>query len=117
MIILLPFPDMKLSPNRKHGNHWGKTQTAKKSAFDTAYYATKDAMAKQQVARHATTLEISFIEPDKRRRDIDNLLSASKASIDGMCKALNIDDHQFDVIKLKRGYQKGDGKLLIRLCD
>lgn len=40
-------------------------------------------------------LDIMFYKPDKRRRDLDNCLSAFKAGLDGISLAVGIDDSKF----------------------
>ena len=39
---------------------------------------------------------IEFYPPDKRKRDIDNMLASSKAGIDGIAQAIGIDDSIFN---------------------
>lgn len=117
MLIKLPFPDMRLSPNRKNGKHWSSTNTIKKAAFECAYYLTREAMASENYKSIPTYMEITFIAPDRRKRDLDNLLSSCKSQIDGICKALGVDDSIFEKIILIRGYgvcksDKGSGLLI-----
>ena len=40
-------------------------------------------------------VKFTFHPSNKRRRDIDNLISATKAHRDGIADALNIDDSRF----------------------
>lgn len=115
MIIELPFPDSRLSPNRKNGTHWSKTDEVKKQAFEYAYYATQEAIASQKFSGIPIELEMIFVAPDLRKRDLDNMLASSKAYIDGMCAALKIDDYIFEKIILRRGYEKGKGRLVVKL--
>jgi Holliday junction resolvase RusA-like endonuclease len=103
MILILDYPDMALSPNRKNGKYWGSTINAKKNARDTAYYATK-AQLKGTLPDANWSLKITYMQTDKRHRDLDNLLSASKHAIDGMAKALNVDDKRFRPITLDVAY-------------
>lgn len=117
MLIILPFPDMSLSPNRKNGKHWGATKQAKDNRFQYAYYATKEAMAQQVKPAHISALEISFIEPDRRKRDLDNMLSSIKQDIDAICKAIGIDDRVFEVVKLQRTYKKDNGQIIVRVGE
>lgn len=113
MVICLPFPDMSLSPNRKNGKHWTSTKKAKDTRYQCAYYATREAMAHEKPPTHITALEISFIEPDRRKRDLDNMLSSIKQDIDAICAAIGTDDKNFDTVTLKRGYSKSAGSLII----
>jgi len=115
MIIKLDFPDFTLSPNRKNGKHWTSTKKAKDNRYQCAYYATKQALVAFKLPANTNTLKIIFIEPDKRRRDIDNCLSSVKSDIDGICAALGIDDKIFDTVILSRGYCKGLGQMIVEL--
>lgn len=111
MIITLPWPDMSLMPNRKNGRHWGGTQAAKAQARQDGYYAAKIAHNGQIVLGDTVPLRITFAAPDKRHRDLDNLLACAKPHIDGIAQALGVDDRQFRPITvdathdtLKAGY-------------
>lgn len=53
--------------------------------------------------------------PDRRMRDLDNLL---KSTLDALTKAgVWLDDSQVDRIELVRGCVVKDGKLLVRITD
>jgi crossover junction endodeoxyribonuclease RusA len=93
--LTLPFPDPSLSPNRKHGKHWSKTNSAKVAAKETAFYLTKQASAGYIPPAGFIPLSIVFVTPDKRHRDADNMLAASKPAIDGIALALNVNDTRF----------------------
>lgn len=98
MIIKLPFPPSELMPNRKNGKHWGSTNDVKKGARETAHKATKSLMEAWKEPEGNIPLSILFIAPDKRHRDLDNLLAASKAALDGVAEALGVDDKRFKPI-------------------
>lgn len=105
--IILPYPASELMPNRKNGKHWGSTVKAKDNARDYAYYATLAALRTNNVPVGDTLpLIINFIAADKRKRDADNLLAASKSALDGIAKALKVDDSRFEPITISRGYDK-----------
>jgi len=94
IVIRLPFPHASLFPNRKNGHHWSKTNDIKESQKSHAYYATKGAGS--FVAPDGDIpISLLFLTPDKRKRDADNMLAASKALIDGMAAALGVDDSRF----------------------
>ena len=119
--IKLPFPNGKLSPNRAKGMHWGATSSLKGRQFDDAYTATYEAI-------HAITaaiwtpligevpITVTFNEPDKRMRDLDNLLSASKSAIDGIATALTINDKHFSPITIKRGEVIKGGSMTVEVA-
>jgi crossover junction endodeoxyribonuclease RusA len=92
-------------PNRKNGKHWGATSKVKHQAIHDAFYATKEAFKTHVLHTNGLIpLNITFVQSDKRHRDLDNLLAASKPAIDGIAKALNVDDSIFEPITIKRGY-------------
>lgn len=105
-VITLPYPNMNLSPNKKHGKHWTVTQSAKKSAFEQGFYMAKVCYASVKCEIEPTPLKITFVQSDKRKRDLDNLLSASKAVIDGIAQGMGLNDSLFEPITLMRGYNK-----------
>jgi crossover junction endodeoxyribonuclease RusA len=105
MIINLPWPDPSLSPNRKNGRHWGAVNAAKGKRLADARLLTLQAMSCAGYVPPAGTLALSitFHAPDKRRRDLDNLLAAMKADFDGISQALGVDDQLFNPLTLRRG--------------
>lgn len=113
IVISLPFPDASLNPNRKNGKHWGATHGAKDKARSAAYYVTLS--QSHRIGFEPSRLQITYIAPDKLRRDLDNLLASSKPSLDGICMALGIDDHCFEEVVLRRGYRKGIGEMIVEI--
>ena len=103
-VITLPYPDMKLSPNQKNGKHWTSTKSIKDSAKEAGYYIAKVCYANEKPESVTTPLTITFTQSDRRKRDLDNLLSASKATLDGIAKGMGIDDSLFEPITIKRGF-------------
>ncbi len=110
LIVELPYPDPKLSPNRKNGTHWGATKKVKDKARNDAFLMATQAMAGFKFA-DATLLSVSimYIQKDKRHRDLDNLLAASKPMLDGIAKAIGVDDKIFAPITIMRQYSNFSG--------
>lgn len=116
--IILPYPSKELMPNRKNGKHWGATVKAKDDARDYAYYATLAALRTNDVPVGDTLpLIINFIASDKRKRDLDNLLSSAKGQIDGVARALKIDDSRFEPITIARGYDKTNSCMQLKIGE
>ena len=62
-----------------------------------------------------TAIKIIAEPPDKRRRDLDNIL---KAPLDALTHAgLLMDDEQFDEINIVRGQPVSGGRLEIRITE
>ncbi|WP_034855341.1 hypothetical protein WMO13_06640 [Ignatzschineria larvae DSM 13226] len=97
-MVVLPFPDPKLMPNRKNGQHWAVTNKIKNKAINDAYYITKSS----DLISVENGLQITFYAPTNHRRDNDNLLAAMKPYLDGFAKALGIDDTNFNPLVIKR---------------
>jgi crossover junction endodeoxyribonuclease RusA len=113
--IILPWPSAKLNPNRSKGLHWGATSALRKQARDGAALLTKGAMQGQAVSAGAIALTITFIQPDRRARDRDNLLAALKPSLDGVAGALGVNDARFDPVTLRREYGSKPGAVRIEI--
>lgn len=91
-MIVLPWPDKRLSPNAR--GHFMARSTAVKKARSDAFWATKAA------GIHAPNtprirLKWSFNPPTAHKRDDDNLIGRCKAYRDGIADALGIDDSRF----------------------
>ena len=104
--IILPWPGSRLSPNRKNGRHWGSFQAAKEKARRVGVNKTILAIQASGVIIDSEAkkikMQIVFFEPDRRRRDLDNLLAGVKNYIDGVAVALGVDDSVFCPITLDR---------------
>jgi len=101
IVIRLPWPDTSLMPNRKNGKHWASTHQLKVRARQTGYFATMVAMKEEH--HNITTrvpVKVTFVAPDKRSRDLDNLLACIKPQLDGVANALGVDDKLFRPIVL-----------------
>ncbi len=106
MIIRLPFPAPELFPNRKNGKHWKATMAAKHIQIAEARRITNEALREdfantlkpKRWLNGNIPLSLVYLTPDKRKRDLDNMLAASKALLDGMAQALGVDDSRFKPI-------------------
>jgi crossover junction endodeoxyribonuclease RusA len=111
--ILLPFPDPALFPNRSNGKHWATRQPAKELAKVTAFEKCERLSVVGTQIDHAMTITVA--PPDRRRRDVDGILSALKPSIDGIAQALKIDDTHFNPIEIERVKPIEGGRVLITI--
>ena len=92
-VLVLPFPDPVLMPNKSLGKHWTVTRAARNKAKSDAFYLTKQ--AGWQGRDVSGCLKITFYCPDRRKRDLDNLVHAMKPALDGVAQAIGIDDSNF----------------------
>lgn len=105
--ITLPFPPSSLMPNRANGKHWTTTRAARDDYFTAALVLTNAAVRAHQGPWYPLVgdipLKVTFAMPDKRGRDLDNLLASIKHGIDGIATSLTINDKQFSPITIVRG--------------
>ena len=102
MIISLPWPDSKLSPNSRRNRRYlsRAREQARRDGFNSALAAGADRVSLSGIN---PALEITFHAPDKRRRDLDNLLASLKTHLAGIASAIKRDDSEFSPIIIKRG--------------
>lgn len=108
MRVYLPFPPAELSPNAR--KHWRSVAPHKAAYKDACYYLTKQAMPPiWEVPFVDLPLKVTFMQPDMRSRDVDNMLASIKAAIDGFALALGVNDRQFKPITVDwmRGKKPG----------
>ena len=113
----LPWPDSSLSPNRMKGLHWGAVHAAKKAAREEAFTLTKIAKKGYTAPQGEIPLQIVFVQPNKTRMDLDNLLSSMKSALDGVALALRIDDVVFMPITISREYGSKPGHVRITIGE
>lgn len=92
MIATMPWPQRILSPNARA--HWAQIARAKK-ALRTEWAWQAKAQGMGEVACKALTLHLEFVPPDRRARDMDNMLAACKAGLDGLSDVLGVDDSKW----------------------
>lgn len=98
--IVLPWPDPRLFPNWKRAHHWSKYRGAEKAARKLAWELACEALPpaiRQQIAHgdDRIRLTVTFIPPDRRKRDDDGCIGAIKNMRDGIADALGCDDARF----------------------
>lgn len=91
--IDLPWPARILSPNARP--HWRPKASATAAARQLAYIYTRDFVGHTKPRWPAANVEMTFCPPDRRRRDVDNLIASTKAHRDGIADALGTDDSKF----------------------
>lgn len=114
--IILPFPHPALNPNRANGKHWGATRKLKDEAKRTAYYLTK-ALKIGPLKGALFPLALTFVMDGYRKRDADNLLASAKSALDGVAEALEINDHSFEPVTIRRVYGAEKSMLFVEITD
>jgi len=98
--VVLGWPPTDLSPNAR--KHWAVVARAKKQYRKDCYSVSKEQLKKYKKETEnipeRLVLEMTFIPPDRRSYDRDNLVARMKAGIDGLADALRINDKQFNTV-------------------
>lgn len=115
MRIELPFPPAKLNPNARH--HWKALLKVKETYGQQCFLLANAARrsASWVPAKGEIPLTITYVVPDRRKRDRDNLLAASKRGLDMVAKALGVDDSQFEPILIRREFGKRPGAMIVEV--
>ena len=90
--VTFGWPPKELSPNARV--HWSKKSKAAKAYRLDCFYLAKEARI---TAREdgPISLRIEFVPPDRRGRDLDNMLASIKSGLDGLAEALKVNDKRF----------------------
>ena len=96
--IVLGWPPSDLSPNARL--HWAKLARAKKQYRKASFSVSKEQLKKIKTDSipEKLVLEMTFIPPDRRSYDRDNLVARMKSGIDGLADALKINDKRFNTV-------------------
>jgi crossover junction endodeoxyribonuclease RusA len=104
----LPWPPSALTPNAKRRKHWRVYQPIANA------YKLQCIMLVPATIPDGTHLDITFMPPDRRRRDLDGMLGAFKHGIDAIASVLCIDDYEFS-LSLRRGEPIKGGKVMVTI--
>jgi crossover junction endodeoxyribonuclease RusA len=109
----LPWPSPKLSPNARQ--HWATAAKAKK-AYRARCRAIATAAGVGAVLAGKTSLavDLTFFPPDRRGRDMDNMLASMKSGLDGLADATGIDDRHWR-LSIGVGEPVKGGQVLVRM--
>ena len=106
--IELPWPPKELLPN-------ARVHFRKKNALAQAYKGYCILLTPKSIP-DGTHLSITFNPPDKRRRDLDGMLSSFKWGIDAIASVLCVDDYVFS-LSLKRGEPVKGGRVVVEIGE
>lgn len=87
--LMLPWPDKVLNPNQRR--HWAVKKDAKIAARGMAYSIAYNIGIKLDPGKYYQ-VDLMFCPPNSQIRDMDNMVASMKSALDGMCRALGIDD-------------------------
>ena len=114
MQITLPWPDSALSPNAR--KHWKAKLVAKNEARDAGWFATMQVTDRQSyIPNGEIEMRLEFRPPDYRRRDQDNILASLKFYLDGIFRALGVDDALVRKTVLLWGDKVAGGEVIVHI--
>jgi crossover junction endodeoxyribonuclease RusA len=111
--LQLPYPASILSPNSAK-RHWKAKQPAKEAAREYGYYLAVP-FCRELDGAGALQMQMTIYPPNRVRRDLDNVFSAMKSALDGICRGLAIDDSQIRKVTLEWGGVVKGGAIEIEL--
>lgn len=103
MNLILPWPPSGLSPNARL-HHMAKHKLRSAYRTDCAWQAK--AQGARAIKADALRLRITFVPPDRRPRDLDNMLASIKSGLDGLADVLGVDDSKWS-LEILRSAQVG----------
>ena len=115
--LVLGWPPSNLSPNARL--HWAKLARAKKQYRNACFSVSKEQLKKFNTDSipEKLVLEMTFIPPDRRSYDRDNLVARMKSGIDGLADALKINDKRFNTVISTMDTDYLGGFVLIRILQ
>lgn len=101
----LPWPPSALRPNAG-ARHW-RAKHAAAQPYKLQCLLELSLQGVGVVDAERLHLTLRFCPPDRRRRDIDNLLAQMKHAIDAVSEAVGVDDYFFDITLCRGDVVKG----------
>lgn len=113
MTVSLPWPSRILSPNSR--SHWAeKAKAAAKARRDSCLLC--QAAGVRALPWDRMQVELIFCPPDKRPRDLDNMLASAKSLLDGVADATGVDDSAWS-LTLTRGQPVKGGEIIVVVTE
>lgn len=120
LVIRCDLPPKECSPNWR--GHWAQRFKATKQARHAARILTVDARnrayrewAPADYAHRRLKVSLTFVLPDNRKRDDDNLVASVKALLDGCADGLGVNDNQFEIVRLTRTVDRANPGVTIEV--
>lgn len=111
MVIDLPWPDKKLSSNSRGG--WRSKESSRKEAVAFGMMLARVTDHNGVNLHKELTLSILVCPPDKRKRDILNVVDSLKHWIDGVCRGKQFDDSRIKRVVADWGETYPDGRVVL----
>ena len=115
-MIRLPWPSPCMWPNSRVDRR--SSAGTRRKYREAGAWATK-AAGWRALNWQSAHLRITFCPPDRRARDLDNMLAAIKSGLDGVSDVIGVDDSKWDMT-IRRGDVVKGGEVrieFVELCD
>lgn len=93
MILVASWPASVLSPNNRA--HWRRKAAARKAQRQDGYLLALGLKPRLASVDATIPVRLEFCPPDRRGRDLDNMLASCKGLLDGIAEAMCVDDKRF----------------------
>lgn len=110
--VRLPWPDRRCNPNAR--GHWSRRAAGLKADKAAAWGLTAAAGVRLDDGRRHE-LALLFCPPDRRARDLDNMLAAAKGLLDGFALAAGVDDSKF-ALRISVGDPIEGGAVILKVA-
>lgn len=115
MIVRLPYPDKIIWPNGRTQSRNYRAATVK-AHVRWAYLAALEADTGEQFAQRPVTVNVT-VHPKARGPlpDKDNTVAACKAYLDGIAKAIGVNDREFAVPNVSWSHRTPNGGFVLEI--
>jgi crossover junction endodeoxyribonuclease RusA len=115
--VELPWPPSALRPNAASPGNWRKKQVAAKLYKSVCLIEIKEqGLSAYLGGSDKLHMTLRFCPPDRRRRDMDNLLAQMKQAIDAVSETIGVDDCYFN-FTLMRGEPVKGGSVSVTITE
>jgi crossover junction endodeoxyribonuclease RusA len=112
MKVVFPWPPKALSPNARV--HWATKAKAAKQYRQACLVLARN--AKKPINTDGLIfMDVKFLPPDRRPRDVDNLIASLKAGMDGLADALEVNDRLFAPRYFPLGEVRQGGAVVVEI--
>ena len=112
-ILVLPWPPSELNPNRKRG-HWAKSHSIAKAYKDDCRWSCKEQGIKA-ISAERVHVTYYFYPPDRRPRDLDNIIASLKSAQDAVAAHIGVDDAKWQVTYKPLGQPAKCGSVVLQI--
>lgn len=108
----LRLPPWECWPNYR--GHWARRARAVADYKEDCGWLLRDQRNKLPTLPLTGPIHVTltFVLPDRRRRDLDNLIAAAKPALDALASVLKVDDSRFE-LTASRMVDQGQAALLV----